>query len=156
VPVLSAALPGCLGLRLGGPGAGAGSLGGVLLAPAAGATGEQAGGLLSWSRLAQLPLPPVVLCDGTRFEPAEPSTGASLAATALLSRSSAALLARWPEAPTVRQATLRHVTERMAAGKSLELALAETLRDWLATARPYAAEPPLHPRSWAAFLPFRR
>ena len=156
VPALRAALPGSLGLRLGGPGAGAGPLGGVLLAPAAGAAGDEAGGLLTWSRLAQLPLPPVVLCDGTRFEPAEPSTGADLAATALLSRSSDALLARWPEAPTVRQATLRHVTERMTSGETLELALTETLRDWLAKARPSAAEPPLHPRSWAAFLPYRR
>lgn len=154
---LREALPACSALRLGAPGAGAGRLGGVLLAPSAGsAWGDEAAGLLPWHRLATLPLPPLVLLDGTRFETSRPLDGPDLAATALLARAHAALLARWPLAGPVRLASVAGVQAGLLTGIALPDAVALLQRKLLAAARAEVAQDPglPHPRHWAAWLAY--
>ncbi len=152
---LRVALPECSALRIGAPGAGAGRLGGVLLAPSPGAPwGDEAAGLLPWHRWAALPLPPLVLLDGTRFEPSRPLDGPGLAATALLARARAALLSRWPLPSAVRTAALAGVQSALASGLALPEAVAAVQRELLLVARAAVALDPgaAHPRHWAAWL----
>jgi len=153
---LRSALPSCGGVRFALPGAGAGRLGGLLLAPVEGAPfGDEAAGLLPWHRLAQLGLPSTVVCDATRFQPGDPLDGPDYAATALLNHAQAALIARWPLPPPLRQTQVQRVVDGLRAGASLPEAVAAMQREYLDAARVAGAgEQALHPRSWAALLPY--
>lgn len=154
VPLLAATVSGADGLRVSAPGAGAGRLGGLMLAPStlAPSAGEVAG-LLPWHRLADMDLPPDVILDGTRFD-LGPGGGPSHVATAVLSRAQRLLLARWPLPGPVRDTMVERVRSRLGQGLALDDALAEVQRDFLQTAESAGGLAATHPRFWAALLPF--
>jgi hypothetical protein len=152
---LRQALPRATGLQLSLPGAGGGRLGGLLFAPAEGTPwGDETAGFLPWHRCAQLALPPQVVLDGTRFDPADARHGPGYAASALLAHAREALFTRWPPPGAVRDGMVRHVHAELAAGRTLSEALAAAQRSWLDTAEASGETPATHPRMWAAWLPW--
>jgi hypothetical protein len=155
VPALRRELPGRAGVRLSLPGAGCGQLGGLAFAPAAGAgRGDEAGGLLTFSRMHTLPLPPLVIMDSTRFDPSDDRYGPNWAATGILVRAHGLLLTRWPVVIALRDAVVGRVLEGRAQGQSLGDALAGVQRDYLETARATGDTAAMHPQLWGAWMPY--
>jgi hypothetical protein len=155
VPELRRLLPGRAGLRCSLPGAGCGQLGGLVCAPAPGAArGDEAGGLLSFSRMHLLPLPPLVILDSTRFDPRDVGYGANFAATALLARCHALLLTRWPVVVGLRDAMVGDVLAACEEGLPLGAALAQVQRDYLLTMRAGGDAGAMHPQFWAAWMSY--
>jgi hypothetical protein len=154
VPMLASAVPDADGLRVSAPGAGAGRLGGLMLAPSTNAASAgEAAGLLPWHRLAALDLPPDVILDGTRFELGD-AFGPAHAATAVLGRARRLLLARWPLPGPLREAMVERVQVALAQGLPLGEALALVQRDYVLIAEAAGETAATHPRFWAALLPF--
>ncbi|MHC4845078.1 MAG: hypothetical protein ACYTCU_02850 [Planctomycetota bacterium] len=153
-PMLAAAVPDADGLRASGPGAGAGRLGGLMLAPAPAAdSAGEAAGLLPWHRLAALDLPPDVILDGTRFELAD-AFGPAHAATAVLAHARRLLLTRWPLPAPLRDAMVERVQLLLAQGLPLDEALATVQRDYVLSAEAAGETAATHPRFWGALLPY--
>ena len=156
VATLRSAAADLAGLRLSLPGASAAALGGLLFSPGPpGDYVDESAGLLPWPRLASLSLPRLVVCDATRFDPADPAHGPGWAATAVLQQSSALLLTRWPALPVaMRDAFVERIAAARAEGKPLAEAVAEVQRSYISDSA--GAEHPAlrHPRRWAVWLPF--
>lgn len=145
------ALPTALALELSAPAFGAGRLGGVLLTPDEDATfGDERGGFVPWHRFAELPLPPVVIADRSRFGPT-PGDTPDFAATALMARAQAVLLTRWPS-PVEPELMLRRIIERLRAGSPLGDAVTLAQRDFLTLVRTDLSAQ--HPRNWAPWLAY--
>lgn len=135
-------------LSLGG--AGVGDLGGLVLAPdPAAAFGDERAGVLPWPRLASWELPPELILDRTRFDPA--GGGALQAGTAaFLGGARSVLLTRWPLPDAAREAQLGE-----DPGALLDPAvLGAVQRAWIAAAASGGSEAARHPRAWAAWLLF--
>ncbi len=148
---LREALPHALALELSAPAFGGGRLGGVLLAPSEEAQfGDERGGFLPWHRWPDLPLPPVVIADRARFGPA-PGQTPDIAATALMARSQAVLLTRWPS-PVEPELMLRRIIENLRGGLALGEAVTGAQRDFLLLTRDDLSNH--HPRNWAPWLAY--
>lgn len=153
---LRARLGGLAGLRLSVPAAGATRLGGLALAPsAAGDWQDEGAGFLPWHRFPELPLPPTLILDGSRFDARPEARGPGLAATALLERADEVLLARWPLPGLLRDGMVARIRAACASGVDLGEAVATAQRELLAASLSPDNPESAHPRLWAAWLPFR-
>lgn len=140
-------------LELSVPGLGGGRTAGLMLSPDPSASfGDESLGLLPWHRLAELSLPPLLILDRTRFDPADTEHGPPYAAACALGGGARwVLMNRWPMAAPMREGLLATLSQGLSIGMPFDLALAEAQRGYLDAA---GDGPGSHPLQWAAPLLF--